>query len=160
VLAAIGAVCASVGWGGALLVDGQGRPLPEVPSSAPSVLGLFAAILLALALSTRARLRAWRERRPGAKPMDPLSIARYGVLARASSPVGAGVVGLYGGYAIFLMPGLDQSGHHELMQGSVLAVAAGAAVAAAALFLERVCRLPDDGVTDPGNLPRPRDHAR
>jgi hypothetical protein len=159
VLAGIGAVCASIGWGGGLLVDGLGRPLPEVPASAPSVLGLFAAILFALALSTRSRLRAWRERRPGAGPVDPLSIARYGVLARASSPVGAGVVGLYGGYAIFLLPGLDQSGHRDLIEGSVGAMVAGAVVAAAALLLEWVCRLPDDGVADPRNLPRPRDRA-
>jgi hypothetical protein len=160
VLAGIGAVCASVGWGGGLVVDGLGRPLPRVPASAPSVLALFAAILLALALSTRARLRAWRERRPGANPVDPLSIARYGVLARASSPVGAGVVGLYGGYAIFLLPGLHQSGHRELLGMSALAVGAGVAVAAAALFLERVCRLPPDGVPDTRDVPRPRDRAR
>jgi drug/metabolite transporter (DMT)-like permease len=159
-LAAIGAVCASIGWGGGQLVDSLGRPLPEVPTSASSVLAMFAAILLALALSTRARLRAWRERRPGARPVDPLSIARYGVLARASSPVGAGVVGLYGGYAIFLLPGRNQSGHRDLMGGSVGAMVAGTAVAAAALFLEWVCRLPDDGVPDPRNLPQPRDHAR
>jgi hypothetical protein len=160
VLAAICAVCASAGWGGAQLVDGLGRPLPQVPTSAPSVLLLFAAILLALALSTRARLRAARERRPGAGPVDPLTVARYGVLARASSPVGAGVIGLYGGYCAFLLPELNEVGHRDLVGRSVLAMGAGIAVAAAALFLERVCRLPDDGVPEGGNLPRPRDHVR
>jgi hypothetical protein len=159
VLAGIAAVTASIGWAGALLVDGLGRPLPRVPASAPTVLLLFAAILLALAVTTRSRLAAWRERRPGARVVDPLTIARYGVLARASSPVGAGVVGLYAGYAVFLLPGLDEPGRRHLAAMSLFALGSGLAVAAAALFLERVCRLPGDGAGGKHNLPRPRDRA-
>jgi hypothetical protein len=159
VLAGSWTLTASIGWAGALLVDGMGRPLPRVPGSAPTVLLLFAAILLALAVTTRSRLAAWRGRRPGATAVDPLMIARYGVLARASSPVGAGVVGLYAGYSVFLLPGLDEPGRHELVAMSFFTLAAGLAVAGTALFLERVCRLPGDGSGREHSLPRPRDRA-
>ncbi|HEX3614305.1 MAG TPA: DUF3180 domain-containing protein [Sporichthyaceae bacterium] len=160
VLAAIAAVSASLGWGGALLIDGLGRALPQVPASAPSVLALFAATLFTLGFTTRARMRAARERPPGAKAMDPLLVARYAVLARASSPVGSGVMGLYAGYAVFLVPGLDQSGHRSLVGMAALAVASGFAVVVGALFLERICRVPGDGGPDNSSLPQPRDRAR
>jgi uncharacterized protein DUF3180 len=158
-LAGIWAVTASVGWAGALLIDDLGRALPTVPGSAPTVLLLFAAILLALAVTTRSRLRAWRERRPGAQVVEPLTVARYAVLARASSPVGAGVVGLYSGYAVFLLPDLGEPGRRHLAAMSLFATGAGVAVGGAALFLERVCRLPGDGAPGKGSLPRPRDRA-
>lgn len=158
-LGAVAAVCASLGWGGALLIDGLGRPLPQVPASAPSVLALFAAILATLGFTTRSRMKAWRERRAGTKPIEPLMVARYAVLARASSPVGAGVTGLYAGYAVFLVSGVDQPGHGKLVGMAGLAVAAGFAMVVAALFLERICRLPGEGGPDTGSLPRPRDRA-
>ena len=89
VLLAIGVLAGSVGWSVGLLIDGAGNTLPKVPPAAAGVLGLLAAILVGLALSTRSRLRAQRERRPDARPLNPLAAARYVVLARASSPVGA-----------------------------------------------------------------------
>jgi len=155
----IAVVGGSVGWAGALLIDDLGRPLPRVPTSAPTVLLLFAAILFAVALTSRSRLRAWRERRPGARPLDPLTIARYAVLARASSPVGAGVAGLYAGYALFLLPGLGKPGRRHLLEMSLFALFAGLAVGIAALFLERVCRLPGQGTGAGGTMPKPRDRA-
>jgi hypothetical protein len=144
---------AAVAWGGALLIDGSGQALPRVPASAPTVLALFAAILLAFALSARSKLRAWRERQPGAVLPDPMTMARFGVLARASSPVGAGVVGLYAGYGIFLIGNLDEPGRRHLATMSGLTVLAGVALVACALFLERVCRLPEDRGAA---VPRPR----
>jgi hypothetical protein len=148
----------ALGWGGGLIFDGAGKPMPRVPGAAPSVLLLFAITLVVLAITTRAKLRAARDRVPGASALNPLTIARYVVLARASSPVGAGTVGLYGGYALFLAGNLDEPGHRHLAAMSGLAVLAGAALVAGALFLEYVCRVPDD--QGPSRLmPGPRDRA-
>ncbi|HZE66301.1 MAG TPA: DUF3180 domain-containing protein [Sporichthyaceae bacterium] len=158
ILVAVAVLTGAVGWGGALIIDGSGRPMPRVPGAAPSVLLLLAVILFALAFSTRSRLRAARDRVPGAPVLNPLTIARYVVLARASSPVGAGTVGLYGGYALFLAGNLDEPSHRHLAAMSGLAVGTGVALVAAALFLEYVCRVPDD--QRPSRvMPDPRDRA-
>jgi 4-amino-4-deoxy-L-arabinose transferase-like glycosyltransferase len=149
VLAAVAVLAAALGWAGGLLIDGGGRTLPRVPPSAPTVLLLFTAILLALALTTRSRLNALRERRPDARGIEALTVARYGVLARASSPVAAGVAGLYAGYALFLLGDLEPSGREARVVMSGAAVVAALALVAAALFLERVCRLPNRGDQPP-----------
>ncbi|WP_461030090.1 DUF3180 family protein, partial [Streptomyces sparsus] len=60
-LAGIFAVAAVLSWSGARLWDSVGT-LPAVPVLAPVVLALIAVVLLATALSLRARLRAQRER--------------------------------------------------------------------------------------------------
>lgn len=147
VLAAIAALAAAIGWAGGLLIDGGGRTLPRVPPSAPTVLVLFTAILLALALTTRSRLNALKDRRPDAQGIDSLTVARYGVLARASSPVGAAVTGLYAGYALFLVGDIEAGGRHTRVVMSGVSIVAALALVGAALFLERVCRLPNP--TDP-----------
>ncbi|MGQ0844964.1 MAG: DUF3180 domain-containing protein [Sporichthyaceae bacterium] len=159
VLVAIATVVGALGWGGGLVFDGRGGTMPDVPPSAFLVLVLFAAIVLTLALTTRSRLRASRERRPDAVALNPLTVARYGVLARASSPVGAGVVGLYGGYALFLAANLDEPGYGELAAYSGLAAAAGLGLVAAALFLEHVCRVPGDPSVTSNAMPHPRNQA-
>jgi len=159
VLVAIGLLTGALGWGGGLILDGRGRSMPSVPPSAPAVLALFGAIVLALAITTRSRLRAWRERRPNAVAIPPLTVARYGVLARASSPVGAGVCGLYGGYALFLVGHLDDPGYGELAAYGGVAAAAGLGLIGAALFLERVCRVPGDPPGTGNGLPQPRNRA-
>jgi hypothetical protein len=142
VLAAIAAAAAVLGWTGAVLLVSLGQPLPRVPVSAPLVLLLLAAILLAMALSIRARLAAVRERRPDARPINPLLAARAAVMAKASSPVGALVVGLYAGYGGYLLQEVMIAARRQLALLCGFAVLAGVAVVAAALFLESVCRLP------------------
>lgn len=158
-LVGIAVLTAAVGWGAAEIIDGRGRALPDVPPSAPAVLLLFGAIVLGLAVTTRSRLRALRERRPGTVPLNPLTVARYSVLARASSPVGAGVAGLYGGYALFLFADVDEPGRRELATYAGLSALAGLGLIGAALFLERVCRIPGDPMGPQGAMPGPRNHA-
>jgi hypothetical protein len=142
VLVGLAAVAAVVGWTGAVLLVSLGAPLPRIPRSAPLVLLLFAAILLATALSLRSRLVAIRDRRPGARPVNPLMAARAAVLAKASSPVGALVAGLYAGYGGYLVQEVEIAARRQLALLSAFAALAGLAVVAAALFLEIVCRLP------------------
>ena len=56
-----------------------------------------------LARTTKARI----DRKPGAPPLDPLAVARYVVLAKASSPAGAIFSGLYGGTLVWLVTQID-----------------------------------------------------
>ncbi len=134
-------------WGAARLWDSLGT-LPSVPLAAPIVLAVIAVVLLATALSIRARLRAQRERRPGAKGVEPLMAARALVFGQASALVAALVAGMYGGTGIFLLGFLDIPPRRDQAIYAGAAVLAGIGVIAAALFLERVCRLPEDGDED------------
>ena len=135
-------------WAGSRLWYELGT-LPSVPLAAPIVLGLIAVVLAATALSLRARLRAQRERQPEAKGVDPLLAARAVVFGQASALVAALVSGVYGGVCVFLVSTqLDIPPRADQAVYSGCAVVAGALVVAAALFLERVCRLPEDDDAD------------
>ncbi|MDI3418443.1 DUF3180 domain-containing protein [Streptomyces luteolus] len=140
-------VAGVLSWAGARLWDALGE-LPGVPLAAPIVLGVIAAVLLATALSIRSRLRAQRERRPGAKGVDPMMAARALVFGQASALVAALVTGVYGGAGAFLLSLLDIPARRDQAIYAGFAVVAGACVIAAALFLERVCKLPEDGDED------------
>lgn len=136
-------------WAGARLWDSIGT-LPRVLLAAPIVLAVIAVILLATALSIRSRLRAQRERRPGAKGVDPLMAARALVFGQASALVAALVAGMYGGTGAFLLEHLDVPARRDQAIYAGFSVLTGIAVIAAALFLERVCKLPEDDDEDHG----------
>lgn len=143
-LAGLLVVAGVLSWAGARLWDSLGT-LPGVPVAAPIVLGAIAAVLLATALSLRSRLKAQREREPGAKGVDPMMAARALLFGQASALVAALVAGMYGGTGLFLLlerGDVPARGDQALYAG--LSVVAGIAVIAAAVFLERVCRLPED----------------
>ncbi|MEV4936226.1 DUF3180 domain-containing protein [Streptomyces zaomyceticus] len=149
VLAGLFLVAGILSWGAARLWDSVGT-LPSVPIAAPIVLAVIAVVLTATALSIRARLKAQRDRRPGAKGVEPLMAARAVVFGQASALVAALVAGMYGGTGVFLLGSLDVPARRDQALYAALAVAAGIAVIAAALFLERVCRLPEDEDKGPG----------
>ncbi|MER5439186.1 DUF3180 domain-containing protein [Streptomyces sp. NPDC002790] len=137
------AVAGVLSWAGARLWDSLGT-LPKVPLAAPIVLAVIAVVLLATALSLRSRLRAQRERRPEAKGVDPMMAARALVFGQASALVAALVTGMYGGTGVFLLESLDVPAHRDQAIYAGLSVLTGVAVVAAAIFLERVCKLPED----------------
>ncbi|MDF3292170.1 DUF3180 domain-containing protein [Streptomyces silvisoli] len=144
VLGGLFLVAVVLGWAGARMWDSLGT-LPGVPAAAPIVLGLIAVVLAAAALSLRARLRAQRERRPGAKGVDPLVAARAVVFGHASALVAALVAGLYGGVgALLLTSPIGTPARHDQAVYAGLSVLTGIAVCAAAMWLERICRLPED----------------
>ncbi|MEV3856839.1 DUF3180 domain-containing protein [Streptomyces sp. NPDC050095] len=140
-------VAGVLSWAGARLWDSVGT-LPRVPLAAPIVLAVIAVVLLATALSLRSRLRAQRERRPGAKGVDPMMAARALVFGQASALVAALVAGMYGGTGAFLLESLDIPARRDQAIYAGFSVLAGIAVIAAALFLERVCKLPEDDDTE------------
>ncbi|MFF9643241.1 DUF3180 domain-containing protein [Kitasatospora aureofaciens] len=118
--------------------------LPAVPAAAPVVLAAVAVILLATAISLRSRLKAVRERQPGAKRVDPLLAARAVVLGQASALVSSVVTGIYAGAGIYLLGELDVPARKDQAVTAGLAVLAGAAVIAAALWVQHVCKLPEN----------------
>ncbi|MEU0172396.1 DUF3180 domain-containing protein [Streptomyces massasporeus] len=147
VLAAVFVVAGILSWAGARLWNSVGT-LPSVPLAAPIVLAVIAVVLLATALSIRARLKAQRERRPEAKGVDPLMAARAVVFGHASALVAALVAGMYGGTGVFLLESLDIPARRDQAIYAGLSVLAGIGVIAAAIFLERVCKLPEDDEND------------
>jgi phosphatidylglycerophosphate synthase len=144
-LAGLLLVAGVLSWAGARLWDAVGT-LPSVPVAAPVVPAMIAAVLLATALSIRSRLRAQRERQPGAKGVEPMMAARAVVLGQASALVAALVAGAYGGTGVFLLTsGLtDVPARRDQAVYAGLSVLAAIAVIAVAMWLERICRLPED----------------
>jgi hypothetical protein len=122
VLAGVFVVAGVLSWAGARLWNSVGT-LPRVPLAAPIVLALIGVVLLSTALSIRARLKAQRERRPEAKGVDPLMAARA---------------------VVFGLESLDIPARRDQAIYAGFSVLAGIGVIAAAIFLERVCRLPED----------------
>jgi len=148
-LAGVFVVAGVLSWAGARLWNSVGT-LPSVPLAAPIVLALIAVVLIATALSIRSRLKAQRERRPEAKGVDPLMAARAVVFGQASALVAALVAGMYGGTGVFLLESLDIPARRDQAVYAGFSVLTGIAVIAAALFLERVCRLPEDDDNNTG----------
>jgi hypothetical protein len=144
VLAAITLVAGLLSWAGSQLWNSMGS-LPGVPAAAPIVLAAVAVVLLATAVSLRSRLRQQRERVPGAKGVDPMAAARAVVLGQASALVSALVTGIYGGMGVFLltMANADAARRGQSLT-ALFAVLAGIAVIAAGLWIQHICRLPDD----------------
>jgi hypothetical protein len=103
------------------------------------------------AYTTRARI----ERRPGTTRVDPFLAARLVVLAKASGMAGAIFAGVYGGVLVWA---LAEQGRlliaEENLGPSVAGCAGSLALVAAALLLERACRVPDrPDDHDPGDPP-------
>jgi len=149
-LLVLAVLAAAIGWATAILIDGRsGRVLP-VPWLAAATLWLLAAAVLVWALLARPRLR----RKPGHRPMAPLVAARTAALAMAASRTGSLVAGFYAGLALGTLSSIDtQAGGHTFWTAVVSAVGA-VALAAAALWLEHLCRLPSDGDDDDPRLGR------
>lgn len=145
-------VTAAVGFGvgflGARFWDLQTGAPPAVPWAAPLTLLVLAAGFALAALTLKPRL----QRRPGHRPLDPFKAARTAVLALAGSRTGAAVAGVYLGYSGFLLLDLVNDYRRHMVLVALVAAAAGIALAAAALWLERVCRI-QDGDDDEGGSP-------
>ncbi|MEU6782552.1 DUF3180 domain-containing protein [Nonomuraea angiospora] len=89
---------------------------------------------------TKARIA----RKPGTKPVEPLSVARLAALAKASAYAGAVFGGLFAGFGLYTVQILDRE-----TPRSEFFVAAGSfvscvALICAALYLEHACRIPKD----------------
>jgi Protein of unknown function (DUF3180) len=104
----------------------------------------FGVLGVAEALAGNA-LRARIERRPGARPVQPLVAARAVLLAKASSVSGAIMAGAWAGLLLYVLPRAAEvtaAADDSLAGGVGLICALG--LVAGALWLERCCRTPDD----------------
>lgn len=135
-----------VGFVGARFWDLQTGAPPAVPWAAPLTLLILAAGFALAAWVLKPRI----QRRPGHRPLDPFTAARTAVLALAGSRTGAAVAGVYLGYAGFLVLDLVNDYRRRMVVIALIAAVAGVALATAALWLERVCRIKDgdDDATD------------
>lgn len=114
------------------------RLADPLPRSAPLSLLVAGLLEVLVALSVRARL----SRRPGARPIAPLTVARLAALARASSLVGAVVFGLWAGVLATTLPrGSDPpvAGADSITAG--LGLGSAVVLLVGALLLERMCRI-------------------
>jgi uncharacterized protein DUF3180 len=139
------------------LWDHFGASIPPVPLSAPITLAVLAVAVFGVALGLRARLNAYRKARARiargeprdpnerlVKPIDPLQAARALVLAKASGLVGAVFGGIYGGYGLFVLGKLEIPADRAQALRCLFAFIAGVALVAAALYLERILKVPPE----------------
>jgi hypothetical protein len=135
VLIVAGLAAAALGW---LLLSFNYSSLPDLPWSPVIVLAVLAIAEGLLAQNTAARI----QRKPGTLPVDALAVARYVALAKASSLVGALSTGFSTGLSAWLAMEPTQAAHDDL-PAAVGGLVSAVLLIAAALWLERSCRIPD-----------------
>jgi hypothetical protein len=126
---------AAVSWILVASYYGDIPPIPWLPAFTIFALAAFEAVL---ARTTKARI----DRKPGAPRVDALAVARYVVLAKASSPAGAIFTGLYGGLLVWLLVRSDLSHARADVPPTATGLVAALVLVGAALWLERSCRVP------------------
>ncbi len=114
--------------------------VPPLPQLAGTTLLAFAVVEVVLGTNLRARIR----RRPGTRPVQPLTAAKAVALAKASSLAGAITVGAWLGVLAYVLPrrAALESAASDSVTAVLGAVCAGVLVAAG-LWLEYCCRTPD-----------------
>jgi hypothetical protein len=144
-LLTLGVLSAVVGWLLADVVDEiAGRSVP-VPWTAPATLLILAAALLFWALGMRRRIKEGQ--------VDPFVAARTAALAMAASRTGAIAAGVYTGFLIWFSGQWAIEAARDRGSASAAAVLAGLLVVAAALWLERICRIGDQDDEDDDGKP-------
>jgi hypothetical protein len=98
----------------------------------------LAGLEFAAAVNTKARIDHQR----GTEPVDPLLVARYVVLAKASALAAALFTGLYAGLVAWLATEQRLAQAEADLPPAVVGLVGSAALIGAALALERACRVP------------------
>lgn len=142
-LLAVAVVMAGGAWGVSVAIDAIAARMVAVPVVAPIGIWLLAIAVLFWALFVRPRLRKVR----GARPMPPILAARTAALAMAASRTGAILAGAYAGVALGLIPWLRTPAGVQAIWASGICVAGSVVLVAAALWLERLCRIREDSAT-------------
>jgi len=143
VLVVVALISLVMGLAGAdLYATATGRPMPVPLSSAVTI----AAVALVLVIWTeyfRRRMRAPDQR------VDPFVAVRSAALAMAASRAGAIICGLFLGIGIWYLFDLNSAAARQRVLICALGALAAFTTALAGLWLERICRLPDDDDDDP-----------
>ncbi|GAA3442980.1 DUF3180 domain-containing protein [Planomonospora venezuelensis] len=118
--------------------------IPTVPWTAIPTVLLLAVGEAYTGWMTRARI----QRKPDARPVEPLAVARLVALAKASAYGGAVFAGVFAGFALYTADLLDQGTPRRdffITGGSFVACVL---LVCAALYLEHCCRVPKDPGAD------------
>lgn len=146
-LLAVAVVCALLVW---LLLVHLYTSLPPLPWTPALTLLLLAVIEVRAGYLIKARL-AGRNRasqgngtRPRGrdKPLQPLAVARTVAIAKASALAAAVVAGIAAGFVIDLASSFSQPGPRNDTFAALGILGGAVLLAAAALYLERCCRVP------------------
>ncbi|WP_018683834.1 DUF3180 domain-containing protein [Actinokineospora enzanensis] len=115
--------------------------LPTLPRLGGVTLLVLAVVEALFGFGLRARIRG----RSPERPVQPLTAARAVALAKASSLLGALMLGAWLGVLGYVAPeSVDiQAARHDL-QSAVIGAVCAAALIGAALWLEACCKTPDD----------------
>lgn len=132
VVAALAA--AALAW---LLISLFYSDIPPLPWLPPATIAALAVLEGYAAVNTRARI----ERRPGREPVDPLAVARFVVLAKASSLAGAIFAGFYAGLDAWLLVEPTRAAGNDV-PAATAGLVASLGLVVAALLLERSARVP------------------
>jgi hypothetical protein len=135
VLLVAGLAAAAAGW---VLLSFFYARMPALPWLPTITVAALAVVEGALAQNTRARI----ERRPGQPRVEPLAVARYAVLAKASSLAGAIFAGFSAGLLAWLALEPTRAARDDV-PAAIGGVIASLALVGAALWLERSCRVPE-----------------
>jgi len=133
-VAVLGGVAALV-WG---VLQVTYASMPPLPWTAVPTLLLLALGEIITAVNTRARI----QRKPGTSPVEPLVVARFVALAKASAYAATVLAGVFGGFVIYLASSLDKSTPRRDFTVSAGSIFAALVLVGAALFLEYTCRVP------------------
>jgi len=128
---------AAIGW---LVIANDYGSFPTVTWLPALILAGLGVLELLAAINTKARV----DRKPGAPPVEALTVFRYVVLAKASSIVGALFTGFFAAVALWLFgqPHGAQSAPARDLPPSLGGVGGGIVLLVGALLLERACRIP------------------
>lgn len=129
-------VGALAGWLVVVTANGFGYIPPQVPWSSPLVLVLITALVGVLGYTTHQRIQVRRER------MEPQRAVAFLVLGKASALAGAFVSGGYLAFGLMFVARFEAEAPRDRVIRSAIAGAAGVALAAAGLYLERACKVP------------------
>jgi Protein of unknown function (DUF3180) len=115
--------------------------LPPLPTLAGVTLLVLAIVEAALGVSLRTRIRD-----PGAgRPVQPLTAARAVALAKASSLLGAIMLGAWLGVLGYVLPRRTElAAAADDLPSTIVGVVCAATLIGAALWLEYCCRIPRD----------------
>jgi hypothetical protein len=131
-----GLAMAAVSW---LAISRFYGDFPTIPLLPGLTLLALAGLEIAAAVNTKNRI----DRKPGTERVDPLLVARYLVLAKASALAAALFTGLYAGISLWLATEQGRNTHAEDdLLPAVIGTIGGITLVFGALFLERACRVP------------------
>lgn len=117
--------------------------VPTLPTLAGSSLALVAVVEVVLGFSLRSRIR----QRP--RTLQPLTAVRAVALAKASSLLGAIMLGAWLGVLGYVLPRRDEfSAADSDTTAAVVGAVCALALTAAGLWLEHCCRAPRDDEPD------------